>query len=85
MKIADKMFKKLGYTRNVGSNIVISYEKSDENFGYTKVIEFGHKRSGEHIVGSYQKGLNGDGFNNAVGLTIPEIKAIKRKFKELRW
>ena len=85
MKKADKMFGRLGYTGVDSNAYVIAYEKPIEEFGYTKVIEFIYKRSGEHIVCSYQKGVNGDGFNNSVGLTIPEIKAIRRQLKELKW
>ncbi len=85
MKIADKMFEKLGYQKVEDSNILVVYEKTIQQFGYTHVIEFCHKRSGNHHVISYQRGLNTDGFNNSIGLGIPEIKAIKRKIKELRW
>jgi hypothetical protein len=85
MKIADKMFEKLGYTKVEGSDFDIAYEKTDHKFGFIHVIEFGHKASGNHLVHSYEKAVNTDGFTNSVGLTIPEIKAIKRKFKELKW
>lgn len=85
MKKAVKMFNKLGYAYVDSNAYLVSYEKPIEEFGYTKVIEFIYKRSGEHIVCSYQKGVNGDGFNKSVGLTIPEIKAIRRQLKELKW
>ena len=85
MKKADKMFEKLGYTKVEEGPIVIAYEKYDAINDYTKVIDFYHKTSGNHLVISHEKKVNTDGFSNSVGLTIPEIKAIRRKFKELKW
>ena len=85
MKKADKMFEKLGYKKVEEGPIVIAYEKYEAISDYTKAIDFYHKTSGNHLVMSYQKGVNQDGFSNSVGITIPEIKAIRRKLKELRW
>ena len=85
MKKADKMFEKLGYTKVEEGPIVIAYEKYEDQGGFTKSIDFYHKTSGNHLVMSYQKEVNQDGFSNSVGITIPEIKAIRRKLKELKW
>lgn len=82
---ADKIFEKLGYEKTHEGKTVIDYERKNEHFGFTQVIEFCHKSSGNHLVLSYQKGVNKYGFNNNVGLTLAEIKAINKKIKELKW
>ena len=85
MKKADKMFEKLGYKKVEEGPIVIAYEKYEAQGCFTKSIDFYRKVSGNHLVMSYQKEVNQDGFSNSVGITIPEIKAIRRKLKELKW
>jgi hypothetical protein len=85
MKKADKMFEKLGYTKAEENNIIVVYTKPIPEYGYIHTIEFCHKARGNHHVSSYEEGVNKDGFSNSVALTIPEIKAIRRKFKELKW
>lgn len=82
---ADKIFEKLGFEKTYEKNGVIDYERKNERFGFMQVIEFCRKSSGNHLVFSYQKGVNKDGFNNNVGLTLAEIKAINKKIKELKW
>ena len=85
MKIADKMFEKLGFKKLEESKFFVRYRKIITEHDYVHCIEFYHKADGNHIVHSLVAGINSDGFSNSVGVTIPEIKAIKRKFKELKW
>lgn len=53
------------------SRYIFDYEQKEKG-GYISVIEIGHKNTYTGYKGiqisCYQKGVNSDGFNNAVGL-----------------
>lgn len=50
------------------------YEREITEYDYIQCLEITHKASGKHLIQSYQKGVNKDGFNNVVGLTYEETK-----------
>lgn len=85
MQKADKMFEKLGFWKSEESNFFVQYRKFIAEHSYVRCIEFYHKADGNHIVHSIEEGINSDGFSNSVGMTAPEVNAVRRKFKELRW
>lgn len=80
-KNTDNRFKAIGYTKVKEDAYGACYEKETEH-GYTHCIDILHKHSGYHIVQSYEKRLNNDGFNNMVGLTMYELKLCLKKAKE---
>ena len=63
-KVRTKMKRKLIYK----SRYVFDYEQEED--GYISVIEICHKNTGYKgiQISCYQKDINQDGFNNAVGL-----------------
>lgn len=82
----DEELTKLGFTKKEESEYWVTYERTNTIspvLSYTHILEIVHKDDGNHTIYSYGKGTNGDGFNNAVGLTYQEAKAILRKYKEL--
>lgn len=81
----DNKLLKINFIKVRDSKKSICYERYDKNFDYTHVIEIEHKSNGNHIILSYQKGCNKDGFNNVVGLTFKEIKLLNKKIKKLHW
>lgn len=82
----DKKLAKIGFIKDSDvSDNWVSYTRKDEKHSYIQVLGFGHKLSGNHIVLSYQKDVNSDGFNNCVGLNKQELKLAYKKLKELGW
>lgn len=80
-KIADKKFEKLGFTKVKESDLVVSYEKYYPTYKYTRCIDIYHKNNTRHISISYQKDVNSEGFDNSVGLSVAELKAVLLKMK----
>lgn len=52
---------------------------------YYHVVGLVHKVNGNHLIQSYQKDFNSDGFNNMVGLSCQMLKLCIRKMEELGW
>lgn len=81
MSVADDMFKKLGYKKNPDSSKIYTeyykYDQEDKNL--KQIISFDNKyRTVMCFIESK------DVFNIMAGvLTIPELKAVNRKVKEL--
>ena len=83
-KSVDERFEELGFTKTYESKIVVTYEKEIKDYNYIQSIDICRKESGNHIVISGEKGINKDGFNNAVGLTKQEMKLCIKKMKEMK-
>ena len=84
MSRIDKKFEKLGFAKILENKFGVEYNKYIEEFDYNHVIMILHKKSGEHIIQSYQRQLNSDGFNNCIGMTFKETKLAAKKFKEMK-
>lgn len=83
-KNVDEKFEKLGFIKTYESKIAVTYEKKIEKYDYIQSIDICRKASGNHIVISGEKGINKDGFNNAVGLTKQEMKLCIKKMREMK-
>lgn len=83
MESIDDKFKKIGFEKVKEDKYGSVYERPSE-YGYVQVINILHKQSGRHLIQSYQKDLNKDGFNNMVGLTATETKLALKKMKRMR-
>lgn len=81
----DNKLLKLNLFKVMNNDTAVIYERYDERHNFTQVIAIEHKASGNHIIQSYEKGCNKDGFNNVVGLTFEEIKLLNKKIKRLHW
>lgn len=80
LKRADKMFKKLGYTKIYETRDFVQYEKHIEQYGYTHCIDLGHKTAIPSIVQSYDKADE-----HMSGMNKFEMLAAIRKMKEKGW
>lgn len=81
----DKAFEKLGFVKIENENPhVIQYERKKEQ-GYIQCLDLVYKNSGKHIIQSYQKDINKDGFNNMVGLTAREAVLAAKKMRQVGW
>lgn len=87
-KSNDEKFAELGYIKTEEDEHGVYYEKQEiirDKIGYIHVISILHKESGKHLIMSYQKDVNSDGFNNTVGLTFEETKLAVNKMIEMRF
>ena len=84
-KIADKGFQRLGYEKVKDNEHLVSYEIYDIKSHFTKCIDVCHKSSGRHLIQSYQKDVNSDGFNNMDGMTGIETLLIFLKMLGKGW
>lgn len=86
---ADKKLSKLGFAKyetdsDNENKYGVSFGRPDADYGGTHRIDIIYKANGEHIIQSYQEGVNSDGLNNCVGLTYKEMKAVMRKYREMK-
>lgn len=86
-KNIDDKFKDIGFEKIKDDEYAVTYERIDNTFGYTQVIDILHKKSGKHIIQSYDKHLTDkDKIGNiCVGLTYYEMKLILKKMKKKGW
>lgn len=84
-KTVDDKFAKLGFVKTHESDLVVCYERMDSKFAYVWCLELCHKQTGKHLISSFQKGTNRDGFNNSVGLPMYEAKLCLKKMKQKGW
>lgn len=80
----DKALAKIGFAKVHESNLIVQYEREIPE-GWTQCLDIGHKRDGNHLIHSYQKNINKDGFNNSVGLTLKEAELACIKMRRMKW
>lgn len=83
-KSTDEKFSEIGFVKIKEDKYGADYERITR-FGYVQCLDLVHKASGFHIIQSYEKGLNTDGFNNCVGLTMYEARLCRKKMKQMGW
>lgn len=86
LKIADKKLEKLGFTKLEENKYGATYSRYNNEFNYGHKVAILHKKSGRHILQSYDSNLHkvdGIYINEEVGLTYEELKWFARKMKEL--
>lgn len=86
---ADRKLEKLGFDKyyingNQENEHGVSFARPDVDHGIIHRIDIIYKANGEHLIQSYQDDINSDGFNNCVGLTYKEMKAVMRKYREMK-
>ena len=81
---ADKVMEKLGFEKIEEIGTGASYCRKNGEFNFVQRLDIVHKKNGNHLIQSYVCGTNSDGFNNCVGITYPEMKAVMKKYRELK-
>lgn len=81
-KSIDEKFAEIGLVKVKENEFSADYERQSK-FGYTQCVDLVKKASGKHIIQSYEKGINRDGFNNCVGLTMYEARLCMKKMKQM--
>lgn len=82
-KNIDEKLEIIGFKKIREDRYGAEYEREDKEFNYVQKLSFYHKRNGKHLILSYEKQCNKDGFNNVIGLTGYETKLALKKMKQL--
>lgn len=84
-KSVDDKLKDLGFEKMNENEYGVTYEKEISVGGkYRHVISIVQKSNGNHLIQSYEKEINSDKLNNAVGLTYKETKLAMKKYRQLK-
>lgn len=84
-KTVDEKLSDIGFVKVNENKYGVDYERKDGKFNYTQVVSIVHKRSGRHILQSYNKNLKDEYgvWNTCVGLTGYEMKLFLKKMKQI--
>jgi len=82
-KTIDEKLNDIGFIKMDETKYGVKYQRVNNECNYIQCLDLLHKASGKHLIQSYQKDLNKDGFNNMIGLTIYESKLAVRKMKQM--
>ena len=85
--IIDKKLEKFGYIKTYECDTVVIYERDAPSLRgkYTERLELAHKANGRHMFFHYEKGINSDGYNNAVGIKPNIAKLAIKKMHKKGW
>lgn len=72
-KWVDGRFRKIGFIKHSDTDLCVIYEKWIVDYEYIHVIEISHRKNISNLIISYQKDVNKDGFNNAIGLSKKQV------------
>lgn len=84
-KNVDEKLAEIGFAKVEEDKYGCSYERKDKEYGYTQKVAILRKKSGRHILQSYDPDLGdskGIG-NTCVGLTGYEMKLFLKKMKKM--
>lgn len=86
-KTIDDKFIEIGFQKVQDDEYAATYERKNEVYNYTQVLDIRHKASGRHIIQSYDKDLFDDKKigNTCVGLTYYEMKLALKKMRKKGW
>lgn len=86
-KTVDEKFEEIGFIKVNENKYGAFYHRINHEFNYTQSLDLCHKKSGKHIVQSYDIRLKDDkGIGNTcVGLTMYEMKLCLKKMKQMGW
>lgn len=84
-KTVDEKLATIGFTKEKEDKYGCMYKRKDKKYNFTQKVVISYKKSGRHILQSYDPGLadnNGIG-HTCVGLTGYEMKLFIKKMKQL--
>lgn len=85
-KTVDEKLAEIGFTKVKEDKYGCGYERKDEEYYYTQKVTILRKKTGRHILQSYDADLGdnkGIG-NTCVGLTGYEMKLFLKKMKQMK-
>ena len=85
-KTVDRKLAEIGFTKEKEDKYGCVYKRKDKEYNFTQKVAIVHKKSGRHILQSYDPDLRDDeGIGNTcVGLTGYEMKLFIKKMKQLK-
>ena len=85
-KTVDEKLAEIGFAKVEEDKYGCIYERKDKEYNFTQKVFIGHKKSGRHILQSYDPDLadNKEIGNTCVGLTGYEMKLFIKKMKQLK-
>lgn len=85
-KTVDEKLAEIGFAKEKEDKHGCVYKRKDKEYNFTQKVVIGHKKSGRHILQSYDPDLGDDeGIGNTcVGLTGYEMKLFIKKMKQLK-
>lgn len=85
-KTVDRKLAEIGFTKEKEDKYGCVYKRKDKEYNFTQKVAIVHKKSGRHILQSYDPDLGDDeGIGNTcVGLTEYEMKLFIKKMKQLK-
>ena len=82
-KSVDDKLEAIGFKKIEESEDIVVYEKDAQL--YVHVLELCRWGKGQNVIFSHQRGVNSDGFNNNVGLTVYEAHLASKKMWQKGW
>ena len=84
-KTVDEKLRDIGFKKIREDKYGVVYERFNEQYNYTHRVDILHKKSGRHILQSYDPNLFDEKRigNCCVGLTWYELKLFNKKMKKL--
>lgn len=82
-KSVDEKLAEIGFIKDEESEFCVNYKKNIEEYGYVQILEIQHKASGIHTIHSYGEGVNKEGYNNSVGLSLYATKLALKKARKM--
>lgn len=85
-KTVDEKLAEIGFTKEKEDKYECVYKRKDKKYNFAQKVEILHKKSGRHILQSYDPELGdskGIG-NTCVGLTGYEMKLFLKKMKQMK-
>lgn len=85
-KTVDEKLVEIGFTKEKEDKYGCVYKRKDKKYNFTQEVDIGYKKSGRHILQSYDTDLGDDkGIGNTcVGLTGYEMKLFLKKMKRIK-
>lgn len=86
-KSIDEKFAEIGFKKVREDKYGVEYERKNKKYAYIQSLCLLHKKSGKHIIQSYDKNLMDEKKigNTCVGLTMYEMKLCLKKMKQMGW
>lgn len=84
-KTVDEKLADIGFTKVSEDKYGVEYERKDDMHNFTQTVSILHKKSGRHILQSYDKDLGDEKNigNTCAGITGYEMKLFLKKMKQI--
>lgn len=85
LKSVENKIKKLGFKITNKDKLIVQFKRENKQFNYIHGVDIVHKKSGKHIIQSFQNDSPISEFDYMVGLTFEETELFLKYAKKLKW